>query len=188
MLTKWAQHWKALALRGLIAVVFGIVALFWPKLTVALLLLFFGMYVAIDGIIAMLASLRLRKTRGDWWLQLLQGVVGLIIGGFAIFWPTHTAQVLLYSIAAWALIVGVLQIILAFLLRKEIHNEWSLGLGGVLSVVLGIFFLALPTTIMVLLSLVGGFAILFGALLMIFAFRLRDIKRVHEQRVATPGT
>lgn len=187
MLTRWAQHWKGLALRGLIAVIFGVVALFWPRLTIALLLLLFGIYVAIDGIIAIIASVRLRKRHKDWWLELLQGVVGLIIGAFALFWPSRIAQVLLYSIGVWAIIVGALQMILAFLLRKEIHNEWSLGLGGLLSVVVGIIFLALPATIMIILSVVSGFAILFGALLMIFAFRLRDIGRAHEQRATIQG-
>jgi uncharacterized membrane protein HdeD (DUF308 family) len=169
-----ARNWWALALRGLVALLFGILTFVWPGLTLAVLVLLFGAYVLVDGIFAIIAALKAPKGSERWWVLLLEGIVGVLVGALTFFWPGLTALALLYFIAAWAIITGVLEIIAAIKLRKSISNEWLLVLSGVLSMLFGLVLMIMPVAgALAVVWLIGVYAVLFGLLLLALAFRLR---------------
>ena len=137
MVLGLARNWWALALRGLFAIIFGLMALFWPGLTLQTLVLIFGAYVTVDGITAAIAAVRGRETHRQWVFLLLVGVIGVVAGLVALGFPEMTLLTLVYLAAAWAMVIGVLQIIAAIQLRGEIDNDWLLVLSGGVSLVLG---------------------------------------------------
>lgn len=175
MLQRFAPHWKSLAIRGALAIIFGLIALIWPRQTITILLMILGVYMLIDGAIIAFTGLRMIRERRDWWGQSLQGIVGMIIGGVLLFSPVRSAQVLILGAAAWAIIMGALKLILAIVQRRQINNEWSQGAGGVLLILLGIFLLILPGGLVAFLWVLGVFAIVVGVLMILVAFRLRDM-------------
>ena len=174
-LSTLATNWRALALRGLIALVFGLVILFWPGLVLTALSILFGIYAAVDGAITLVPALRSpdRGTRRS--LPLAEGAVGIIAGLVALLWPGLTAIGLVYVIAGWAVVTGVLKILTAILLRAEVQNGWMLTGSGALSALFGILLVALARSDMPFLApFIGGFAVVVGLALIVFAFRLRE--------------
>lgn len=171
-----ARNWWALALRGLAAIIFGVLAFAWPGITLFVLVLFFGAYLFVDGIFAIVAAVRAAGEENRWWLLLIQGILGVLAGLIAFFWPGLTALALLYLIAAWAIVTGILAIVGAIRLRREIEREWALGLSGLLSVIFGVLLIVLPAPagLLSLVWLVGVYAIAMGVLLLIVAFRVRS--------------
>src|SRR5215217_5206151 len=137
-----AGNWWALLLRGIAAVLFGLAALFWPGLTLFVLIVFFGAYALVDGIFAIIAGIG--GSGGRRWLVLAEGALGVLAGLVAFFYPGITALVLLYVIAFWAIFTGILEVVMAILLRREIENEWLMGLSGVLSALFGVVLAVLP--------------------------------------------
>lgn len=178
MLEHYARNWWLLALRGVLAVIFGVIALVWPGITLAVLVLLFGAYALVDGVVALFAGITGSGglTGGDrWWVALL-GVVSIAAGIVAFVWPGITALVLLAVIGAWALVTGVLQIVAAIRLRREITDEWLLGLAGVISVLFGIFVLIRPGQgALAIVWVIGIYAIIFGVSLIALSFRLRGL-------------
>src|ERR1043165_6605473 len=169
-----ARNWWALFLRGLFAVLFGILAFVWPGLTLTVLVLLFGAYVLVDGIFAIVAAVKVPVGSERWWILLLEGVVGVIVGVLTFVWPAMTAFVLLYFIAAWATITGVLEIVAATRLRRSISSEWLLGLSGVLSILFGLLLFVMPVAgALAVVWLIGIYAVAFGVLLLALSFRLR---------------
>ena len=176
MLTLLTQNWWTFLIRGIIAVLFGLAAIIWPGLTIATLVIVFGAYVLIDGIFAIFDGFSARKENSHWWVEILIGIAGIIIGVWAMAFPGLTAVGLMYFIAAWWLITGVLQIVFAIRVRKEITNEWLLILSGALSAILGIVFMLFPGSgALSLIWVVGVYAIIFGIMLIIFSFRLKGM-------------
>ena len=176
-----AQRWWVVVLRGVIAVLFGLAAFFWPGLTGAALVLAFGAYAFVDGVFALAAAIG-RAQGAQRWALLLEGVLGIAAGLAAFFWPGLTALTLIYLIAVWAIVTGVFEIIAAVQLRREIDNEWALGLSGVLSIVLGGLLIFQPGAGgLALLWIIGGYALAFGVLLIIVGFRLRGWKPMPER-------
>jgi uncharacterized membrane protein HdeD (DUF308 family) len=176
MLEKIARNWWLFALRGLVAVAFGVVALIRPEQMLQALVLVFGAYALVDGVFTVIASYRYFER---WWAVLLEGVVGIVIGLLTFFWPNITALALLYYIAAWALITGIFEIVAAIQLRRVIMGEWALILSGLLSMVFGILLFVFPAAGAVsMVWMIGVYAILFGITLIILAFRLRSLR--HE--------
>jgi uncharacterized membrane protein HdeD (DUF308 family) len=171
-----ARNWWALVLRGLAAILFGILAFAWPGITLFVLVLFFGAYMLVDGIFAIVAAVRAAGEEDRWWLLLIQGTLGVLAGLVAIFWPGLTALALLYFIAAWAIVTGIMEIVAAVRLRQEIEGEWALGLSGLLSVIFGVLLVVLPAPagLLSLVWLVGAYAVATGVLLLILAFRVRS--------------
>jgi uncharacterized membrane protein HdeD (DUF308 family) len=165
-----------LALRGLAAIVFGVLAFVWPDITLFALVLLFGAYMLVDGIFAIVAAVRAAGREARWWLLLIEGVLGVLAGLVAAFWPGLTALALLYFIAAWAIVSGILEVIGAIRLRREIEGEWALGLSGALSVLFGILLVVIPAPagLLSLVWLIGAYALVFGVLLLVLAFRLRS--------------
>ena len=171
MLTGLRQSRGLMALRGIVAVIFGIFALIWPGLTALTLVFWLGAYLVIDGVIAVITGLRHHATNDRWWLLLIEGVLGILAGIAAFVFPVAATFALLIVIAAWAILSGVFEIAAAVRLRREIHNEWALGLMGVLSIVLGIILLVNPTAgLLGVVWAIGIYAILFGLLNLWLAF------------------
>jgi len=173
--TQVSRHyWWILGIRGLLAVLFGLAAIVWPRLTLLVLVLLFGAYALVDGVIAVVVSLQVRRVFTRWWVLLLEGLVGIIAGLLTFLWPGITALVLLYVIAFWAIVTGVFEIAAALSGWLPVAQEWSLALAGVLSVLLGVLLAILPGVgLLSLVWLIGVYAIVFGVLLLIRAFQLR---------------
>jgi len=168
------RHWWVVALRGLAAIIFGILAFVWPGLTLEVLVLFFGAYAFVDGALTLYTTVRSRGQ--NIWGPLLEGTVGISVGLIAFFWPGTTALTLLIMIAAWAILTGGLELYAAIRLRRVISNEWSLAFSGVLSVIFGILLLTRPDAGAVALGwLLGLYAVVFGVSMLVFAWRLRGL-------------
>jgi uncharacterized membrane protein HdeD (DUF308 family) len=167
-------HWWALALRGVIAILFGLAALLRPGIALGALILLFGAYALVDGAFAIVGVFRGTRSGTPRWLLLLEGVVGILAGIIALVFPGLTAVALLYLVAAWAVVTGLVQVFTAIRLRQEIRGEWALILGGILSVLFGVLLAILPGVgILSLIWLIGIYAVVFGLLLLISAFRVR---------------
>jgi uncharacterized membrane protein HdeD (DUF308 family) len=183
MLEKFTQNWWMFAVRGVVAVIFGVLALIWPGQTLQALVLVFGAYALVDGVFAMIAGITARKYFDRWWAVLLEGIAGVVIGLVTFFYPNITALVLLYFIAAWALITGIFEIVAAIQLRRVITGEWMLIFGGMLSIIFGVLLFVFPGAGAVsVVWLIGIYAIVFGISEIIFAFRLRGLR--HELKTA----
>ncbi len=172
------RTWWLVALRGALNVLFGVLALLWPGITFVVLVLLFGAYALVNGIIALGSVLLGRTWAGRRWPLVLEGVVGIGVGLVTLFFPGITAAALLALVAIWALASGVFEIVEAIRLRREIEGEWLLGLAGALSVVFGVLVLLFPTAGAVTLAwLIGGYAVVFGVVLVALGFRLRKAAR-----------
>jgi len=170
-----ARNWWSLVIRGLVAVVFGALAIGWPGITVAILVLLFGAYAAIDGIISLAGFFRAARSHERWGALLIEGIAGILVGFAAFLIPAVTALVLIYLIAAWAIVTGVFEIAAAIRLRKHVAGEWLLVLAGVLSIILGIVFFAAPLAGALAIALwIGVYSIVFGTVLIALGVRLRN--------------
>jgi uncharacterized membrane protein HdeD (DUF308 family) len=172
--TIFARHWWVLLLRGLIAIAFGILAWLQPAITLTALVLLFGAYVLVDGILGAWTAIVGRRDHEHWWVLLLWGLVGIAVGIVTFRAPGVTTLALLFYIAIWAIATGVLEIVAAVRLRKEISGEWLLALGGLVSVAFGILLMTQPDTgALALIWLIATYAVVFGMLLVLLAFRVR---------------
>ncbi len=188
MITMLTRNWWLIALRGLFAIIFGVLAFVWPGATLAALIVLFGAYALVDGVFSVIAGIAAYGERERWWAILLEGVASIIIGLITFFWPGVTAMVLLYFIAAWAIVTGVLEIIAAIQLRKVIRGEWLMVLTGILSIVFGVLLVIFPGTgALALLWVIASYAIVFGVLMIILAFRLRGLRRDEDADLAEPA-
>ena len=179
MLNNFAQmfrNWWMYLVRGLFAIIFGILALVSPESTTLALVLLFGAYTLIDGIFAVGAGISSRRYFDRWWAVVLEGVTGIVIGLLTFFWPHITALALVYFIAIWAIVTGIFEIVAAIQFRNVISGEWAMILSGLLSAFFGILLFVSPKTGLVsIVWLIGIYAIAFGIMGMIFAFRLRSL-------------
>jgi uncharacterized membrane protein HdeD (DUF308 family) len=177
-LNTFAANWRALALRGLVALLFGLVVLFWPGLVFAVLGVLFGIYAVVDGAITFVPALRSSERGARRWLPLTEGAVGVIAGLVALLLSGMSGNGLVYVIVGWALATGTLKILTAILLRADVENGWLLSGSGALSVLFGIVLAALAGSDAPFLApLIGAFAAVVGLALIVFAFRLRERRR-----------
>lgn len=166
--------WWVLLLRGLAAIAFGMLTWILPTISLSALVLLFGAYVMADGILGAWAAVAGRKEHEYWWVLLLGGLLGIGVGVMTFISPGITALVLLFYIAIWAIATGMLQIVAAIRLRKEIEGEWWLILGGLASVVFGVLLVAQPGAgALAVLWLIAAYAVFFGILLVMLAFKAR---------------
>ena len=172
-----SRQWWTLVVRGVLAILFGVIAFISPQTTILALVWLIGAYFIVDGVMAIIDLIMSRGTRGRWWMVLIEGIIGIVAGVLAFVWPGLTAVVLIYLIAAWAVLTGILEIVAAIQLRKEIEGEWILALGGILSIVLGVVLFLFPAGgAVALVWLIGAYAILFGILMIVLGFRLRGMQ------------
>lgn len=172
------RNWWVLLLRGLVAIAFGVLIWVQPGISLVALVLLFGAYSLADGVLGTWTAIAERKEREHWGLLLIWGLLGIGVGVMTFLVPGITALVLLFYIAIWAIATGILQIVAAIRLRKEVKGEWLLILGGLVSVVFGIILMAQPGVgALAVLWLIGTYAIIFGALLVILSFRARSFAR-----------
>ena len=170
-----AQNWWALALRGAAAILFGLVALFWPPGAIAALVAVFGAYALVDGIFNLVGAVRAGRAGQRWGALVFEGVVSILVGFITLFWPRLTALALVLWVAAWSLVTGVAEIVAAIRLRKQIEGEWLLVLSGILSVAFGILLFISPLVGAIAIAIwIGAYSLVFGALLVGLSLRLRS--------------
>ncbi len=176
-----SRNWWALALRGVLAILFGFLAFLSPGITLLALVFLFGAYMLVDGVLAIVAAVWTAGREERWWLLLIEGIVGVLAGILAFALPQAAALAFLYLVAAWAIVTGVLEILAAVRLRQEIEGEWVLIISGAVSVVFGLLLAVLPGVgILSLVWLIGAYAVMFGVLLIALALRVRETPRVHR--------
>jgi uncharacterized membrane protein HdeD (DUF308 family) len=169
-----ARNWWSLALRGVLAIIFGILAWVWPEITLTSLVLLFGAYLLVDGVVNIIAAVRGRAAEPRW-LPVVMGIAEIIIGLITLLWPGVTAMALIFLIAAWAVTMGAFAIFAAVSLRRDIDGEWLLALNGILSILFGLAIAIFPGAgAIALIWLIGTFAVVDGILLLSLAFRLRN--------------
>lgn len=169
-------------LRGIFILIFFVMAFTWPRLTIVLLAVFFGAFVLVDGIFATVVSVVRRKQHEHWWLMLLGGLVGIVIGIVTFIGMATDRLAVFYLIAAWFLVTGIIRILTAVRAREEVANRLRLTLG-IVSVCFGIAILIMSISIPALLAtfwIIALFAALVGVFLLVDAFRER--RRIREPR------
>lgn len=168
------RNWWMLALRGLLAIIFGLIALFLPGLALLAFIYVFAAYTLVDGVVAVLVAIRERGSLSRWGWILFEGALSIVAGLLAFAYPGITAWVLLYIVAAWAIVTGITEIAAAFVIPEYRSREWAMALAGLLSVVFGLVLFVFPGAgLLSLLWLVGIYGIVFGILFIIRAFQLR---------------
>ena len=179
MLLTLARNWWALAVRGLVAVLFGLFTFFVPGMTLVTLVLLFGAYALMDGVFNVVAFFRVASHH---WALLIEGVIGITAGILTFAWPALTAIALLYVISFWAIFTGIFEIIAGIRLRKAITNEWLLLVAGGLSLLFGLVLLFAPGVgVLAIVLWIGAYALVFGISLLALAFRLRGHRHLIVQ-------
>ena len=188
MAMELARNWWALALRGAAAIIFGIIALFWPPAAIAALVAVFGAYALVDGILNLVAAVRAGRSGQRWGALLFEGIVSLVVGLLTLFFPGVTALALVLFVGAWSLITGVAEVVAAIKLRTMIEGEWLLALSGVLSIAFGILLFISPLIGAIAIAIwIGAYALVFGALLFGLALRLRSWASRQQQTQIPAG-
>ena len=183
-----ANRWWSLALRGAAAILFGILTFITPAWSLFALLILFGVYALVDGVFNLVLALSGPRNRQRWGALVFEGIVSIVAGVLTLIWPGITGLVLVLLIAFWAIVTGVAELAAALRLRKQIRGEWLMGLSGVLSIVFGLLMLMAPRAgALAVILWIGAYAIVFGALLLGLAFRLRAWGRTPERHVPTGG-
>src|SRR5262249_30335380 len=174
MLQHLRRNWGWIVVRGVAAVIFGVLGFLWPAFTIAALVLLWGAYALADGVLALIAAFRVRDRGKPFWALLIVGVLGILAGIVTFLWPGMTALALLAFIAAWALLMGIFQIVAAIRLRKVLEREWLLALSGVLSVIFGVLMLWNPGAgALAVVWVIASYAIVFGVLLIALGLKLK---------------
>lgn len=177
-------NWWALVVRGIAAIIFGILTFIWPGASIAVLVVLFGVYAFIDGVFAIISAIRAAEHHRRWGAFAIQGIVGILIGLFAFFTPISAAALFVSVVGAWAIITGIFEIVAAIRLRAHIPGEWSLILTGGLSIAFGILIFFAPLAgAVALVWIIAIYAILFGILWLNLGFRLRN----HPVRIVRPA-
>ena len=177
----FARNWWLLLIRGVIAVLFGLMAFLWPGLTLVTLILLYAAYALVDGLMAVWAGVSSRA-----WGLLLFGILGVLVGIYAFMFPGITAMALLYLIAAWAFIRGLFEIATAIQMRKQISNEWALIISGIISIIFAVVLIGKPGAgALALVFVIGAFAIAFGLAEILLAFRIKNLPRRLEHLAHT---
>ena len=169
-------YWWLVLIRGIVALLFGIVAVAYTHIALLFLIYLFGAFTLVDGVMAVALAFQERGVYSRWWMILLGGIAGIVIGLMVFFWPGGAALVLVYLIAAWAIITGVIAIIAAFFVSTGFGREWTLVVGGALSIILGIILFFIPAaSILAFVWLIGIFAIIYGLVLLVRSFQFRAL-------------
>jgi uncharacterized membrane protein HdeD (DUF308 family) len=178
-----AQRWWAVGLRGILAIIFGLICLLTPGIAVGAFVIVFAAYMFVDGVFAIISGIRAARSGETWGLLILEGVVDLAAGVIAILWPAITLVALVWIVAIWAIVSGALMLAAAFSLNLD-YGRWWLALGGIASIIFGILLIIEPFIGAVVLTLwIGAYAVVFGVFLLVLAFQLNS-KREAQLRKA----
>jgi uncharacterized membrane protein HdeD (DUF308 family) len=168
-----AQNWWVIALRGVLALIFGVIAILLPGATIAGLVLVFAAYMLVDGVFAIISGARAARRHERWGLLIFEGIIDLLAAGIALAWPLITVISIIYLIGAWAIVSGAMMFAAAFRLRLE-HGRWWLAFSGLVSVIWGFLLLVWPIVGAIVLAWwMGVYALVFGVSLLVLAFKLR---------------
>lgn len=182
-----ARNWWMVLIRGLAAIIFGVLAFLWPGATILAIGILFGAYALIDGIFAIYATIRAAGANQRWWPFLIEGIVGILIAAITFYDVRITLFALYLTIAAWAFITGILEIVAAIQMRKVIKNEFWLILGGIASIAFGVLMLWRPLAgALAIIWIIAAYAIVFGVIMVAFSFRLRSHVTAAPLTPATP--
>ena len=183
MIRAVSKYWWIFSLRGIIAIVFGLAALLWPALTLGVMVLLFGFFALLEGLLTVVTSFGKGDEKGGWTL-LFEGLVGLLVCVIvllgtsigSILWPKVAAVMLVYYIAAWAILAGLFKIFTAFRIRKEVKGEWILGLNGLVSILVGVILILRPEAgVLALAWLIGILAVIVGIFQLLLGLKFRKI-------------
>ena len=183
MIKAVSKYWWVFALRGIIAIAFGLAALLWPALTLGIMVLLFGLFALLEGLLTIVTSFGKGDEKGGWTL-LLEGVVGLLVCVIVLLgtsigsmlWPKVAAVMLVFYIAGWAILSGLFKIITAFRIRSEVKGEWLLGLNGLVSILVGVILILRPGAgVLAVAWLIGMLAIIVGIFQLLLGLKLRKI-------------
>ena len=181
-----SRNWGWVVLRGIAAIVFGVLTFFQPGITLAALVLLFGAYSLADGVFMIVWAIANRHGEPAWVPLVIGGLLGIAAGIVTFFFPAITTVALLMIMAAWAITIGVTSIVAAIRLRKEITGEWRLVISGLLSVALGVILIAAPAAgALAMVLWIGGYAVASGILQIALGFRLKSWGRVHPAGLAS---
>lgn len=171
------KNWWAVALQGAAALIFGFLTALWPDISLTALVLLFGSFAIVYGVFSIITAVRRRRGERRWWALLLDGLVSVAVGTVTLIMPDLTALALVYVIAAWAILTGILEIAAAIMLRRHIRGEWWLALAGVLSVAFGAVLAIWPGVgALALVLWIGVYAIVLGIFLIALGFKLRRLR------------
>ncbi len=177
-------NWWTFVLRGIVAILFGVLTFVMPGMALLTLVFLFGFYAIFDGVMNLTAAFRRNNTAtSPWWALLINGILGLVAGGIALFYPGITAIALLYLIAFWAIATGIMSIVAAVRLRKQIRGEWLFVLSGLLSIIFGLLAAIFPGAgALAVVLWIGAYAIVSGATLIALGIKLRSwVRRTVDQ-------
>lgn len=178
-----ARWWWTFILRGMLAVAFGVLAFMAPAWGITVLVLLFAAWALVDGVTSIVTGIRSRGRDRSWWVEIVEGLIGIVAGVLAILFPAFAAEALVLIIAVWAILTGIFEIVAAVRLREQISGEVWLGLAGVASILYGVVLFLFPDAgALGLAWLIGGFAIAFGAFLVVLGWRLRGIDALARRR------
>jgi uncharacterized membrane protein HdeD (DUF308 family) len=181
------DRWWATALRGVAAIIFGILTLAAPGTSLYVLVILFGVYALLDGVLYLVMAARGARQGDRWGSLMLAGVAGIAAGIVTLLWPGVSALALLILIGAWAIVTGVASIAAAVRLRKDITGEWLMALGGALSIVFGVLVVLFPGAGALAVTMwIGIYALVLGVALVALAFRLRSLRTKRTPRSAVP--
>lgn len=176
-----ARNWWAVAVRGLVAILFGVLLLAWPGPSLMVLVIAFGAFALLDGLFSIVAAVRAARGHENWGSLLLVGITGILAALVTWFWPGITALAFAFVIGAWAIVSGILAIVAAVELRRELKGEFWLGLSGALAILFGVLVFANPAAgALAIVVLLSTFAILYGVSLLVLAYRMRSLSHRRE--------
>jgi uncharacterized membrane protein HdeD (DUF308 family) len=176
MLSSVTRNWWMAALRGTLAVIFGIIAFVWPGITFEALVLLFGIYAFADGVMVLAFGLTAAHEGDQWWPLVLGGILGIGLGVLTFAKPSTMGLALVYVVGFWAIVTGLLEIVAAIRLRDVISDEWLMALSGALSTLFGVLVVAQPDSgALALVYLFGIYAVVAGISQIGLGFRLRSL-------------
>ena len=176
VLAPLARNWWVFALRGVIAILFGVLAFLRPGITLEVLVLLFAFWALFDGVLALIGSVGAAEAREPWWPLVFIGLLGIAAGVVTLRWPGITALALLLVIAYWSIFRGILEIIAAVRLRQLVQREGWLILGGIASIAFGVLLIIYPGPgLLSVIWLIGLYSVIFGIALLMLGFRLKSL-------------
>jgi len=176
VLAHLVRNWWVFVLRGVVAILFGVLAFAQPGITLQVLVVLFGLWALFDGVLALIGSVGAAEAHEPWWPLVLIGLLGIAAGIATFKWPGITALVLLFVIAYWSIFRGLLEIVAAVRLRHLVQGEWWFIVGGLASIAFGVLLVMYPGTgLLAVIWLVGLYAVIYGIALLMFGFRLKSL-------------